>query len=164
MKKICNAHEANFLTAACSAILLTIAGAVYGHSGATGVVKERMDAMTDMGDISKAIADMFKGKREFDRNSIVDAAERFIEHGTQMNELFPDTEESRTGSQTEALPRIWSDGDEFLNSVNEFVELSESLKATAESSEDPSVLRKAFFRTTKGCSACHKRFRKPKER
>ena len=32
-----------------SVLTLTISGAVFAHSGATGVVKQRMDAMGDMG-------------------------------------------------------------------------------------------------------------------
>ena len=53
----------------CSFLLADLANS---HSGATGVVKERMDAMTDRGDKSKLVADMFKGKTEFDRIAITD--------------------------------------------------------------------------------------------
>ena len=49
------------------ALTLTATGAVLAHSGATGVVKQRMDAMVDMGDKSKIVANMFKGKTEFDK-------------------------------------------------------------------------------------------------
>jgi len=140
-----------------------VTGIVYSHSGATGIVKERMDAMADMGEKSKLVADMFKGKSEFDRNALADAADAFALHGTRMVELFPNTEESRTGSKTEALPRIWEEWDEFSKQVTEFVELSESLKNTVSITEDVGQLKKAFFKTTKGCSGCHKRFRKPKE-
>ena len=140
-----------------------LAGIVYSHTGATGIVKERMDAMLDMGDKSKLVADMFKGKSEFDRNAVADVADAFVSHGVRMAELFPDTDESRNGSHTEALPRIWEEWDEFSNQVTEFVELSESLKSTVSTTDDINRLRKAFFKTTKGCSGCHKRFRKPKE-
>jgi len=80
-----------------------------------------------------------------------------------MAEQFPDTEESRTGSKTEALPRIWEEWDDFSKKVVEFVELSESLKDIVSTTEDERQLKKAFFYTTKSCSGCHKRFRKPKE-
>jgi len=140
-----------------------LASIVYSHSGATGIVKERMDAMADMGDKSKLVADMFKGKSEFNRKTLVDAADAFALHGARMAELFPDTKESRTGSKTEALPRIWEEWDEFSKQVTEFVERSESLKNTVSTTEDERQLKKAFFQTTKGCSGCHKRFRKPKK-
>lgn len=139
------------------------ASIVYAHSGAMGIVKERMDAMKDMSDKSKVVADMFKGRSEFDRNAIVDAADAFVLHGKQMAELFPDTEESRTGSETEALKRIWDEWDDFSKRVTEFVEHSESLKEIVVSTEDTGRLKKAFLKTSKSCLDCHRRFRKPKD-
>ena len=140
-----------------------LAGVVYSHTDATGIVRERMDAMLDMGDKSKLVADMFKGKSEFERNAVADVADAFVSHGVRMAELFPDTQESRNGSHTEALPRIWEEWDKFNEQVTEFVELSESLKNTVSTTDDINQLRKAFFKTTKGCSGCHKLFRKPKD-
>lgn len=142
---------------------LLIAGSVYSHSGAKGIVKERMVAMKDMGDKSKIVADMFKGKAEFDRSALVDAADAFVMHGSEMTELFPDTEDSRTGSKTEALPKIWDQWDDFNSLIAEFVTRSEALQLTVASTEDPSELKKAFFQTTKSCSSCHKGYRKPKD-
>ena len=143
--------------------ILLIAGTVYAHSGATGVVKKRMDAMGDMGDKSKIVADMYKRKIEFDRAALSEAADAFVMHGANMVEMFPDTEHSRTGSKTEALPRIWDEWDAFNTLATKFVTRSEALQETIASTEDATLLKKAFFQTTKSCSACHKRFRKPKE-
>ncbi len=136
---------------------------VLSHSGATGIVKERMDAMSDMGDKSKLVADMFKGKTDFDRAALVDAADAFAGHASKMAELFPDTKHSRSGSKTEALPVIWDDWDGFNKIILEFSDASESLKETAAKTTDAGQLKKAFFKTTKSCSSCHKRFRKPKK-
>ena len=141
---------------------MLVAGVVHGHSGATGIVKERMDIMSDLGDMSKRVADMFKGKSEFDKQILADAADAFSQHGTRMAELFPDTKESRTGSKTEALPSIWEDWDEFSKEVTTFIDLSEELENTIAQTDEIKELRKAFFTTTKSCSSCHKRFRKPK--
>lgn len=139
-----------------------MANVVYSHSGAEGIVKERMDAMQDMGDKSKLVADMFKGKTEFNKDALTNAADAFVQHGAQMAELFPDTKMSRTGSQTDALPRIWNEWDDFNEKITEFTDLSESLRKTVATTDDVSQLKKAFFITTKGCSGCHKQFRKPK--
>lgn len=146
-----------------TALILTIAGAVFAHSGATGVVKKRMDAMGDMGDRSKLVADMFKGKTDFDKAAIVDAADAFVMHGSTMTELFPDTKDSRAGSKTEALPVIWEEWDEFNERVADFVTQSETLQSVISETDDPKTLKVAFFKTTKTCSGCHKRFRKPKD-
>jgi cytochrome c556 len=142
---------------------LLIAGVVYSHSGAMGVVKERMDAMQDMGDKTKVVADMFKGKADFERAALIEAADVFVMHGSEMTELFPDTKKSRTGSNTEALPKIWEQWDDFDTLVNQFITRSEALQKTLSSTDDMRELKKAFFQTTKSCSSCHKGYRKPKE-
>lgn len=144
-------------------LLSLVAGIVYSHSGATGIVKERMDAMEVMSDKSKSVGAMFKGKTEFDIDKLADAAEAFALHGAQMTELFPDTEESRTGSKTEALPRVWEDWEEFSDRAVNFVELSERLKSTVSSTDDVRQLKKAFYNVARECSGCHKRFRKPRD-
>lgn len=143
---------------------LVLASSVYSHSGAKGIVKERMDAMADMGDKSKRVADMFKGKIEFDQTALVDAVDSFVLHGAKMAEQFPDTKESRTGSKTEALPRIWEDWDDFAKRADKFVELSDSLKKTVSSTDDVSKLKKAFLKTINSCSGCHKRYRMRKKK
>lgn len=149
------------------AVLITLgflcAGAVYGHTGATGIIKERMDAMKDMGDKSRLVAEMFKGKVDFDRRIIASAADAFTLHGSSMTGLFPDTIKSRTGGNTEALPRIWEDWVAFNEEVDAFLLLSESLRTTVANTDDSARLRKVFFQTTKACSSCHKKFRKPKK-
>ena len=78
-----------------------LVGIVYSHSGATGIVKERMDAMADMGDKSKLVADMFKGKSEFNRNTLADAADAFALHGACLLYTSPsprDRQKSRMPS------------------------------------------------------------------
>jgi len=121
-----------------------------------------MDAMQDMSDNSKLLADMFKGNIEIDRGALINAADTFALHATKMAELFPNTEESRTGNKTEALPSIWEDWDDFSKRVTKFIELSESFKDTVASTEDVDTLKQSFTKTVKSCSGCHKRFRKPK--
>lgn len=145
------------------ALAALVAGLAYGHSVASGIVKARMDAMEDMADKSKLVADMFKGKSEFDKQALVDAADSFTRHGTEMDSLFPDTVDSRNGSDTDALPGIWQERDNFTKQVNDFLESSESLKKIISETDDISQLKKAFFKTTKDCSGCHKRFRRPKD-
>ena len=138
-------------------------GIVLAHSGASGIVKQRMDAMSDMGDKSKLVADMFKGKVPFDKAALEKATDAFIEHGAEMFDLFPDTTASRNGSSTEALPAIWENLDEFSAAVDKFLVASKSLKLTIAETNDPKALKTAFFKTTRNCSGCHKKYRRPKK-
>ena len=141
---------------------LLVASSVMAHTGATGIVKERMDAMTDMTDKSKIASDMFKGKLEFDIAAVTEAADAFIYHGSRMQALFPDSEESRQGESTRALPSIWEDLQEFQTLIVEFETNSQLLRTLTDETSDSSTLKKAFLLTAKNCSGCHKRFRKPK--
>lgn len=142
---------------------LSISIVASAHSGATGVIKERMDGMNAMATHAKNIADMFKGKAAFNLLEVRAAARSFIDHGQPMVGLFPDTEFSRTGKYTQALPAIWNDAQGFDKSVQQFVLQSEKLLALTETTSDQVVLKKQFFVAAKGCSDCHKRFRKPKQ-
>jgi len=92
-----------------------------------GIVKERMDAMKDMGKQSKLVAKMFKGKAEFNKSELIKTADVFVTHGLKMDEQFPDTEMSRTGSKTEALPLIWEERADFTERTERFLQDSEEL-------------------------------------
>lgn len=87
--------------------------AAYGHGGATGIVKERMDGMMAMGKALSVVADMFKGKTGFDGVKIGDAAKIVRAHAAEIDGLFPDTEASRKGKGTEALPAVWDKRSDF---------------------------------------------------
>ena len=117
--------------------------------------------MSEMGDRSKQVADMFKGKVPFEKQVVEEAAGDFVKHGLEMIDLFPDTEASRTGSSTEALQAIWENWDDFSALVEKFVDDSHVLQATLTETDDPKALKVAFFKATKTCSSCHKQFRRP---
>ena len=87
--------------------MLLFTGTLSGHSGATGIVKERMDSMKAMGDANEVIGDMVKRKLPFDAAEIENLADDLRQHAARIPELFPDTKHSREGSATEAKPKIW---------------------------------------------------------
>ena len=51
-------------------LLLAVPLASAAHSGATGIVKERMDAMKDIGRATKLVAAMFQGKQPYDAAAV----------------------------------------------------------------------------------------------
>lgn len=118
--------------------------------------------MKELGRQSKLVTGMFKGKTAFNKAEVSSAADLFVTHGQEMLSLFPDTEHSRTGKTTEALPEIWKDWDGFSESVDEFVIRSKALQQAVASTDDQQALRQAFMLSTKSCSSCHKAYRKPK--
>jgi cytochrome c556 len=107
-----------------TAVAISAVGlAALAHSGATGVMKERMDAMGEMGDAMKRLTPMMRGQTAYDPDVVRNAADTMIGHaGTQMTELFP---EGSNGAPSEALDAIWEDWEEFAA-------LAEALRTSAE--------------------------------
>lgn len=133
------------------------------HKGATGIVKQRMDAMSEMGDAMGVMADMVKGKRPLDAEAVQQSTHTLAQHAKQMLDLFPDTHESRNGKGTEALPIIWKDWERFASLTGRLEEEVGSLQAIAANNLDEQTLRAEFRNTARACSACHDDFRKPED-
>lgn len=136
-------------------VIIVVGGVAAAHTGATGVVKERMDAMSAMADAMKVIVPMTRGEVEYDPAAFAAAADSISDHaGTSLVEMFP------AGSMvapSEASPRIWEE-------LDRFAELSETLedaasdlsRAAMESSTLPADEFGAMART---CGACHRDYR-----
>lgn len=142
-------------------VVLVGSSSVTGHEGATGIVKERMDAMSEMGDSTKLIAEMLKGERTLDADVMKAAVDLLVSHGDEMASWFPDTEQSRTGHKTEALPEIWENFDEFESQSEDMTEKARDLRMVLEQSASVSEIKKSFGDLAKTCKACHKDFRQP---
>lgn len=134
----------------------------YAHGGATGIVKERMDAMGVMGKAMKTVGEMFKGQRSYDADAIQAAAGLIAQHAQDIPGLFPDSDASRHGKVTEALPVIWEQKDRFDALSADMLRASQSLASVAQD-EDRRTVRLQFAKTAKVCSACHTAFRKPED-
>jgi cytochrome c556 len=100
--------------------------AVLAHSGATGIVKERMEGMMAMGDAVEAVTPMMRGEEAFDAERLREAARTFAAHsGEEITSRFP---EGSTEAPSEAKDEIWEDWDRFAA-------LAEQLKTSAEGLE-----------------------------
>ena len=88
-----------------------LAAGAWAHSGAMGVVMERMDAMKAMGDAVKRIKPMMSGEAVYDAAAVQAAAHVIAEEaGAAMTGKFP---EGSGGGVSEALPAVWSDRARF---------------------------------------------------
>ena len=88
-----------------------LAAGAWAHSGAMGVVMERMDTMKAMGDAVKRIKPMMSGEAVYDAAAVQAAAHVIAEEaGAAMTGKFP---EGSGGGVSEALPAVWSDRARF---------------------------------------------------
>ncbi len=117
------------ITSAVAAALLASAAA-YAHSGATGIVKQRMDAMGKLGDVTKSLTEMMRGDITYDAELVRQNATQIRQHaGQSMTKLFP---KGSLMKPSEARAVIWSDWEEFEILAMRLETLAIGLEASAE--------------------------------
>jgi len=128
----------------------------FAHSGATGVVLERMEAMKDIAAQMKRIGAMIKGTREYDAALAASAAELIVEHAETMPSLFP---EGSIEGPSEARPSIWADWSGFTRSADDLAAAASALSQAAHGASEPAGITPHFAAVGKTCSACHQDYR-----
>lgn len=124
------------------------------HSGATGIVKKRMEAMKDVGAVMKELAAMVKGDVVFDATAVAKRGSDLKSHAAGIPALF------LAGSihgPSEALPQIWENFEGFRTIASDL----ESAAAVLSGVTQPSALPAALGAAGKTCKACHMDYRKP---
>ncbi|EPX82134.1 c-type cytochrome [Salipiger mucosus] len=110
----------------------TVAGA-WAHSGAEGVVKDRMDAMKAMQDAVKTITPMMSGQADYDAAAVREAADVIeARAGKELTELFP---EGSIEGPSEALPAIWQDTERFRTLAARLKTAAEGLGLASENGQ-----------------------------
>ena len=136
------------------------ASLVYAHSGAEGVVKERMELMKDMGDAMKVMGAMFKGQVPFKPAVVAEKAGFLAEHAKMIPDMTP---KGSNDHPSEALPIIWQEWDGYVTGSNELADEGRKLVEIASNGAGLPEAKAQFINVSKTCGACHDRFRKPKE-
>lgn len=136
-----------------SALCLTLlASAALAHSGATGVVKERMDMMKDLGATLKSLSVM--SRSEIYNQEFVETSARDMKlHAAHMADMFPVGSDAKP---SEVRPEIWTDRAKF-DAL--FVELSVAAEALAASAGDKAALPARVVEISAVCRDCHDGFR-----
>jgi cytochrome c556 len=132
-------------------ITATIAVGITGVVAQTDVINQRKEMMKKNSAQTKAISAMVKGDAPFDAKAVTAAFTVWSDTAAQLPKLFPDN--SKTGGETRALPKIWSDRKGFDAEVAAFA------KAAAARPTDIEGLKKAFPAVSKACGDCHEGYR-----
>jgi len=112
------------------AAIAALSAAAFAHSGATGVVKQRMEAMKSMGDAVKRIKPMMAGEAAPDADAIRDAARMIAaESGNAMTQKFP---QGSMDHPTEARPRIWEERERFIALADQLEMAARGLERAAD--------------------------------
>lgn len=153
-----------------SAAVVVASAAAFAHSGATGVVKERMDQMKAVAASMKTIGGMIKGATAYDAESVSAEAAKIAGHGGEaLTRLFP---EGSTMHPSEARAEIWTDWDRFSAIADDLAIYADALSKGAGNDRGVSAggadlaamsPDELFMKVAGTCSACHEDFRLKKE-
>ena len=137
-----------------SIILICTSGLAFAHGGATGIVKERMDGMLDLGRAMKALSAEVKSDTP-DMSVVRQIGEDIVaQSGARLVARFP---EGSLDKPSEASAEIWTQPDAFQKLADELERMGAEL-AQAETLSQ-SDLSSRFRALGENCKACHQDFR-----
>jgi cytochrome c556 len=120
-------------------------------------IAQRKEILKGFGDATKPVVAMTKGDAPFDSTTIEAALATYVEGTAKLPSLFPD--DSKTGEETAALPKVWEDKPKF---VSLFKKLGEDAAATKGKITDLASLKATFPKIMGDCKNCHDDFREKK--
>ena len=104
----------------------------------------------------KPITEMVRGKRAFDAAEVKKRAERVAAMSLLLEEAY--AQGSDKGAQTEALPAIWENFDDFKSKLADFQREARTLSQVA-AGGDATKVKEQLAKTTNSCKACHDKYR-----
>jgi cytochrome c556 len=124
----------------------------FAHSGATGIVKDRMDRFSQSKDNLKAIKTYLAAG---DLAAVISPAKEISDWAQQMPDYFP---AGSNAKPSEASPEIWADFSGFERAAATHYQAANELVLAAQSG-DAAATRNAFKATAATCKSCHKSYR-----
>ena len=125
---------------------------VFAHSGATGIIKERMDMFKKSKENLKAIKLHIRSE---DYGSIVKLADEIRDWAVKMPEYFP---EGSNEKPSQASSAIWADFDGFKNAAMKNEKAAKQLIAAAKVEDQEAVLG-GFKAVAASCKSCHQSYK-----
>ncbi|GGK44850.1 c-type cytochrome [Salinarimonas ramus] len=117
-------------------------------------IAERQEIMKGVGDATRTGVQMVRGERDFDLEAARNTFAVYLDASQRMPELFP--EGTETGGDTEALPAIWEEKEDFVALFEEF---GERAQAGLDDTTDATTFQAALGTATQSCRTCHEQFR-----
>jgi cytochrome c556 len=135
----------------------TLAIGVAAVSAQSDPIAARKALMKENGNQAKVASAMVKGDAAFDLTKAKAVLASFQEAGEKAPALFPDN--SKTGGETAALPKIWEDKADFNARLSK---LASDSKAAAGTVSDLDSFKAAMGTIGKQCGGCHELYRAKK--
>ena len=126
--------------------------------GATIAYAQNLDAIKNRRDVMKAIANagitnfkMMKGEAPFDLAKVQAGLKIYQDEAAKLKGLFPD--DSKTGGDTDASPKIWQERPQFNAAIESFIN---GAKAAASAITDEQTFKAEYPKVVTSCGGCHK--------
>jgi cytochrome c556 len=138
-------------------IALAAAGLAIGISAVMAQadpIAERKMTMKGVGAATALGAKIAKGEEAFDAAKVQGIFKTYSDAAKKVPTLVPDN--SKTGGETTAAPKIWEDQAGFKAA---FVKFDTEATAAGAAATDLAGFRAGFGNVTKNCGACHETYR-----
>jgi cytochrome c556 len=126
--------------------------------GVTVVYAQNLDAIKNRRDVMRAIATagitnfkMMKGEAPFDLAKVQAGLKIYQDEAAKLKGLFPD--DSKTGGDTDASPKIWQERPQFNAAIESFIN---GAKAAASAITDEQTFKAEYPKVVTSCGGCHK--------
>lgn len=136
-----------------------VAGVVETGYGQTDVIKQRQEAMKELGGIAKKLKSMTESDAAYDREEAAKLASRAATIAGVIPDVFP--EGSLDPNNSRATPEIWQDWDGFTAAAQRLEDAAKAFVLAARNGSDRETARKRFGAMGAACGGCHEDYRGP---
>lgn len=119
-------------------------------------IDQRQAVFKAFGGAMKSTGGMLKGEAPFDLTKVQIALRTLAEGSLKQKDLFPD--DSKSGGDTEALPKIWEKKADFLA---RFDKLSADATAAMSAIKDEASFKAEWPKIGANCGGCHREYKAP---
>ena len=126
------------------------AGATVVWAQNLDAIKQRREAMREIAKAGTPPFKMSKGEIPFDLTKVQAGLKTYHEQASKLKLLFP--EDSKTGGDTDASPKIWAKRPEFEKAIETFIATA---KSAAETIKDEASFKAEYPKVFRSCGGCH---------
>ena len=120
------------------------------------IILERQDNFKDIKDTFKALGNSFKNKAPLEKSLAI--AKDLHSYAIKSATLFPASSKTPQSVESDALPIIWEDSNDFKKKSDSFVDAVNGLVSSLEDGDNMEIVE-LTQKIGANCKACHKVYR-----
>ena len=139
--------------------IIAVAVGVSAVIAQTDPIATRKALMKKNNEHDRNLRQMVRGEAPLDATKVNEAFAQWGDTARQLPNLFPD--DSKTGQDTRALPRIWETRSDFDAKI---AALAKAVADNRDKAKTLDELKVAFPNVNNACNNCHESYRRPQQR